>query len=193
MATPVVTEVSICSDALSELGDDPIQNLTDNSERARLCNRHYFRVRDEVLKEKNWKFATTRQKLTLDATAPISGFSSQFILPGDFLHLQSTDLPESEADNWRIEGNRILTDSSSLTITYTKRVEDPTLFDPLFARTVTMKLAWRIAKAITGQQAIEDRMKAAYLEAKREGGTRDAQQNAPQQFEVPVLVDVRLS
>ena len=33
----MATEVSICSNALRKLGDDPITSLADNTERARLC------------------------------------------------------------------------------------------------------------------------------------------------------------
>ena len=45
----MATEVSICSNALRRLGDDPITSLTDDSERARLCNSFYADTRDSVL------------------------------------------------------------------------------------------------------------------------------------------------
>lgn len=34
----MATDVSICSNALRRLGDAPITSLTDDTERARLCN-----------------------------------------------------------------------------------------------------------------------------------------------------------
>ena len=37
----MATEVSICSNALRRLGDSPITSLSDDTERARLCNSFY--------------------------------------------------------------------------------------------------------------------------------------------------------
>jgi len=56
----MATEVSICSNALRRLGDDPITSLTDDTERARLCNAFYQDSRDLVLRSHPWNFAITR-------------------------------------------------------------------------------------------------------------------------------------
>jgi len=50
----MATEVSICSNALRRLGDDPITALTDDTERARLCNAFYVPSRDLVLRSHPW-------------------------------------------------------------------------------------------------------------------------------------------
>ena len=191
MATPPITEVSICSEALLELGDQSILSLTDNTERARLCNRFYFTSRDELLENGHWKFATKRVKLSEDAVAPISEYDKQFVLPGDFLQLQETDIPKRPGA-WRIEGTRLLTNEGAVTITYTARIEDTSLFPPLFAEALKWKLAWRMAKPITGQVSMEDRMLQSFERVMQRAKTRDAQENAPQAFEVSDLVDARL-
>ena len=77
----MATEVSICSNALRRLGDDPITSLTDNTERARLCNSFYEDTRDAVLRLHPWNFAITRTSLAKLSDAPAYGFSNQFSLP----------------------------------------------------------------------------------------------------------------
>ena len=66
----MATEVSICSNALRRLGDDPITSLTDDTERARLCNSFYPDARDAVLRLHTWNFAVTRASLAQLAAAP---------------------------------------------------------------------------------------------------------------------------
>jgi len=58
----MATAVSICSNALRKLGDDPITSLTDDTERARLCNAFYEPTRDAVLRSHPWNFAIERQE-----------------------------------------------------------------------------------------------------------------------------------
>ena len=60
----MATEVSICSNALRQLGDDPITSLTDDTERARLCNALYPDARDSVLRSHPFNFSITRASLT---------------------------------------------------------------------------------------------------------------------------------
>ena len=55
----MATEVSICSNALRKLGDDPITSLTEDTERARLCNAFYNTARDSLLRSHPWNFAIT--------------------------------------------------------------------------------------------------------------------------------------
>ena len=55
----MATEVSICSNALRKLGDSPITALTEDTERARLCNALYEPARDSLLRSHAWNFAIT--------------------------------------------------------------------------------------------------------------------------------------
>ena len=79
----MATEVSICSNALRRLGDDPITSLTDDSERARLCNAFYEDARDACLRSHPWNFAITRASLTQLSDSPVYGYDYQFALPTD--------------------------------------------------------------------------------------------------------------
>ncbi len=96
----MATEVSICSNALRRLGDDPITSLTDDTERARLCNSFYPDARDAVLRLHTWNFAATRASLAKLATAPAYGYANQFSLPSDCLRVLSMEEPHF---NFKVE------------------------------------------------------------------------------------------
>ena len=72
----MATEVSICSNALRRLGDDPITSLTDDTERARLCNSFYTDARDAVLRCHPWNFAITRTSLAQLSDTPAYGLKT---------------------------------------------------------------------------------------------------------------------
>ena len=77
----MATEVSICANALRRLGDDPITSLTDDTERARLCNAFYAPARDLVLRAHPWNFAITRATLAQLSDTPAFEYSYQYALP----------------------------------------------------------------------------------------------------------------
>ena len=77
----MATDVSICSNALRRLGDSPITSLTDDTERARLCNSFFTDARDTVLRTHPWNFSITRASLAQLSEAPAYGFSYMYALP----------------------------------------------------------------------------------------------------------------
>ena len=79
----MATEVSICSNALRRLGDDPITALTDDTERARLCNAFYVPSRDLVLRSHPWNFAVTRATLAQLSDTPVYEYGYQYAFPND--------------------------------------------------------------------------------------------------------------
>src|SRR5207245_9076015 len=82
---PVTSEVDICSYALRLIGDQPITALTDNSDRARLCNSIYALTRDATLRAHPWNFATYRAAVALatitTGTNPVITTFPAFELP----------------------------------------------------------------------------------------------------------------
>jgi len=77
----MATDVSICSNALRRLGDDPITSLSDDTERARLCNAFFGEARDTILRSHTWNFAITRAKLSKLSATPAYGFDYMYALP----------------------------------------------------------------------------------------------------------------
>ena len=56
--------VDVANKALSYLGEDTIISFNDDSEQARVINKHYDLCRNTLLQGHNWNFATVRASLT---------------------------------------------------------------------------------------------------------------------------------
>jgi len=162
----MATEVSICSNALRKLGDDPITSLTEDTERARLCNALYEPARDACLRMHPWNFAITRATLTKLSSTPAYGFSHQYSLPTDPYCLRVLEMEYQDyifkVENLATEGRVLLTDESTAKILYVARITNTTLFDSLFVDTLTAKLATDLAYPITNSVKLQEQMYKLY-------------------------------
>ena len=86
----MATEVDICNIALTNLGEPKVVSLTENSERARLCNLRYPDVRDAVLRSHPWNCAMKRAQLTRTTSTPAFGYLYEYSLPADLLRVIGT-------------------------------------------------------------------------------------------------------
>jgi len=158
----MATEVSICSNALRKLGDDPITSLTEDTERARLCNAFYEPARDSILRSHPWNFAITRTSLAQLSSTPSYGFSYQYALPTDPYCLRVLEM-EYQDYIFKIEhlagtGRVLLTDESTAKILYIGKIIDTAQFDSLFVDTLTAKLALDLAYPITNSVKVQENM-----------------------------------
>ena len=158
----MATEVSICSNALRRLGDDPITSLTDDTERARLCNSFYADARDACLRSHPWNFAITRASLAQLSATPVYGFDYQFALPTDPFCLRVLAMEFEDyvfkVENLSTQGRVLLTDQETAKIIYIARVTDTTLFDSLFVDTLVAKLAADLAYPVTNSLKVQEQM-----------------------------------
>lgn len=169
-----LSEIDIINRALAKIGDQRITARTDNNNRARLMNTLYESIRDELLRECPWNFATERDTLAADLAAPVYGWATAFAVPADLLYMVSTENNSA----YRLEGNQILSNQeNSLNITYVRRVTDPTEFDTGFAEAFSAKLAYEGASNITADLALQDRLFRDYnltlIRSKKTDGQED--------------------
>ena len=169
-----LSDIDIINRALAKIGDQRITSRGDNNNRARLMDGLYDGMRDELLRECPWNFATKRTTLSANPTAPIYEWATAFDIPADLLYMVSTEGKIA----YRLEGNQILANqANSLKITYIRRVTDPTEFDTGFAESLASKLAYEGASNITADNALQDRLFNAYnltlLRAKKFDGQED--------------------
>ena len=176
----MATEVSICSNALRKLGDDPITSLTDDTERARLCNAFYETARDSLLRSHPWNFAITRASLTRLSSTPAYGFSYQYALPTDPYCLRVLEMEYQDyifkIENLATEGRVLLSDESTAKILYIGRITDTALFDSLFVDTLTAHLAVKLAYPITNSTTLQAQMHKLYQAKLSEARSVDGQE-----------------
>jgi len=174
------SEVALCNSALDKLGQDPITSLSDTSKRAKLCNRNYSIFRDKLLRAYLWNFAMARVALVEDATAPAFEFENRFILPTDCL--RELEMYNSSS-KWRVEGQYLLTNDSSVNLIYIKQVTTTTEFDTTFDEALAYLLAAEFAYPLIQSVTLAKDMNAKAEMVLKDARSIDAQIGTPQSFE----------
>lgn len=193
-----VSDETICSNALGYLGAQPINSLTDDtSERAKLCNRIYKSQRNELLAEHDWNFALKRAELVQTTNTPIcvtvDDFAIEYQLPIDLLRVKKAGNGSLGTlhPRYRIEGDKLLTDESAMSILYIYEVTDPLLFSPQFVKALEYKLAAVMAIPLTADIA-KAQVLASFLEdSLSKGKNLDTREDSIQQYQADTFLQAR--
>jgi len=151
----MASTVDICNGALNQLGATTILSLTEDSKNARLCNSRFTQVRDGVFRSHPWNCLQKRIELAQDTTAPAWGFKYAYTLPADCLRLLRILDYDS---NYKVEGRKILSNTSSMKILYIGRITDPNEYDELLRETLSAALGADIAFAVTSNNQTASNM-----------------------------------
>jgi len=155
-----LSETKICNLSLSDIGSTRINDYeADVSEQAIMCRLHFPPTRDALLRSHWWRFASDRATLARDATDPDFEWDYQYILPNDFLRMKSiyeNRFSDENIDSYALEGKRLLTNETEMSIRYIRKVTDVTEFDPLFVQVLVLQLD---LKLITGLAKTDPELK----------------------------------
>ena len=157
--------VGICNGALNQLGATTILSLTEDSKNARLCNSRYTQVRDALFRTHPWNCLQKRVQIAADTTAPAWGFKNAYTLPADCLRLLKILDYDS---NYKVEGRKILSNTSSMKILYVARVTDPNEYDELLRETLSASLGADIAFGVTSNNQTATNMYNLFKEKLRD-------------------------
>lgn len=173
----MASKTQIANKMLFKVGEARVSNVeTDSSSRATIINENFDLWRDELLSKYPWSFAIKRVQLAKDSDTPSWGYSNQYTLPSDYLHLL-----EIENDpRYKIEGGKILTDEGApLKIRYVYRVTTTGNFHPLFSEALAahgaVEISERITQSNTKKQILYQELQAIIKQA----FAMDAIQNPP--------------
>lgn len=182
-------ETEIANLALSLLGEDPVDDISDDVARARTMNLWFDHVRDAVLQDHPWDSVSARAELTVDGSAPDFGFSRQYPLPNDYLRLVQFNDGKTP---YRIEGSMLLTDAGEARIRYVKSETDVTVFEPMLVSAIAARLALETVGKIVGHDsALLDRLEAMYKSKLQSGRGVDAMSGPQEVFEADTWTDAR--
>ena len=171
--------VDICNGALNQLGATTILSLTEDSKNARLCNSRFTQVRDALFRTHPWNCLQKRTSLAKEVTVPSWGFTSQFVLPADCLRLLYIIDYDS---NYKVEGRKILSNTSTMKILYIARITDPNEYDELLRETLSASLGADIAYGVTSSNPVAQNMYKLFQEKLRDArfvDSTEGQNNAP--------------
>lgn len=170
----MASEVSIANLALSRQGQRAnISSLNppEGSSFAETMALFLPLVRDRLLQEHNWSWATKRSTLaSTTVPATMTAWEYAFALPSDYLKAQRL-LPEEATNDdqgvaYKIESGVLYTNEPSPTLVYTFRQTDPTKWSPAFCNAAA---DWLAADTIgTIVRGADARTKLALIEAAKQ-------------------------
>lgn len=182
--------VSVCSNALVMLGAKPINDLTQATDHARICNNVYDTVRDSVLRAHTWNCATKRVQLAPLVAAPDFDFDHQFQLPGDWL--RTVQVGEKDCPiPFRTEGQRILADVTVLPLVYIWRNKDVPTWSANLIHVMELAIAAKIAYAVTSSATVRDSQRDEFMRELKVAKAIDGQDDPPEEFASGSLYESR--
>jgi len=171
----VASKTEIFNGALIKLGTQLIADSEDLTvSRTAILDSRYNSLRKVLLVMHPWNFAMARAKLNKDTVSPVFGFTNQFILPAGNLRVVATkrqldamNLTSitsfsvilaseifSRADNWKVEGTKLLNDNDEVSILYITDITAAASFSPAFAEALSALLAAETSYKITGGKVL---------------------------------------
>ena len=170
--------VDICNSALNLIGASNILSLTEDSKAARICNQRYNFVRDATFRSHPWNCLIRRATLSPETDTPNFDFSNQFTLPTDPYCLRVLQLQDQDL-GYKIEGRKILANSTEVKIVYVARVEDPNEYDLLLVETLAARLAADVAYALVNSASLMVQLNQMYKAKLVEARFVDANEGTP--------------
>lgn len=197
----MASETDFLNGALGKAGVKRITNIADGTPEANWCAVYYPSLRRSTLAMANWKFASARLQLNLDATAPLFGFVYSYALPVEMLKLRqyngvAVNLVVAVdwntwlyyGGNWRIEGKFLYSNDANVFIEYIQDVTNPDLWSTLYYKMLESWLASDLAVAIrhdhTASKALLEEAMGMWMP---QALAVDGQQAAVQQYVVDDL------
>ena len=186
----MASDTSIANLALVRLGQTKITSLTEDNSRAEAIALVFEDSRESVLRSSSWNFATKRASLQQNAEKPDFGYDFSYNLPSDFLKLKRM---QNLSTDFRIEGKKLLTSESTVKIVYISNEKDASLYDSLFVKAMSFRIAADVCKALTGDDNLMIRMEQGFQDALREARVTDSLESPPDVSHEPsYLVESRL-
>jgi hypothetical protein len=170
-----VTQIAICNSALAKVGQAPISSIDQETRAAQILKSIFDLVQDEVMSAHPWNFALKRVALTPTASTPAYEFDYEYDLPNDCLRVLEleTDVTAIGVD-WVVEGRKILSNDSEISIRYIYRNDDYNSWSPAFAEVMAWRLAQGIAFALTQsterEKSCHEQLKATLAQARSTDG-----------------------
>jgi len=170
----VISKVAIVNQGLIKIGQATITSFDEpNSKSARLAKVVYDVLRQETLEGHPWNFALEWHTLGAIANFTHPKFSNAFQLPTGCLRPHQTDLPARTP--WKVEGRRIVCDSSALQAQCIMDITDESWYSAYFISTLATRIASELAYSVANSATLKKQMFDEYLYMLKNARTFDAQ------------------
>tara|TARA_B100001013_G_C24503340_1_gene400076 strand:+ start:13 stop:618 length:606 start_codon:yes stop_codon:yes gene_type:complete len=184
------TKTDIVNRALGYLGAEFITSLTEDTKAARFANEMYDDTRDCVFRMHPWNSCIKRVNLGLTSNTPVYYFKYEFQLPADWLRMIR---PEDDTIEYKIEGDKLVTEISTFKCTYIFRNTAVGTYDTLLMDTIASKLAMNLAMPLLQDIRTLDAMNTLYMQKLAMARSTDAMEGTPEGLDADFWIDSRIS
>ncbi len=185
-----MSAISICSNALQLLGDDPIASFTENTKRARLCANLWPQTRDWLFRQHTWTCLRRTVVLPAEATAYSTDWDYSYVLPGDWVRTVQVG-ERGERTDFEQQGRRILTDRATLPLVYIAAIEDPAQWDDALVDVASAEMAARLAYPVTQSASLAQAKRQEANYALRVAKAISGQDSPPEEWADEPFINVR--
>lgn len=175
-----ISKIDICNQALSIVGAQSVQALTDNTREAQVCNLWYDQCLRTVLGSHPWNFATYRVALARVDSSPREG-AYAFRVPIKCLkilqcHEPGLDVAVPYQSVIGSDGPVIVASVPVLDAVYIREVDDTNTYSPGFIECLGLRLAVELAGTIKADKQGQGMLLQRYMEAMQRATVQDARQ-----------------
>lgn len=160
----VQSDVTIANQAFFLLGEKPIDNFADGSDRANVAAATYETIKDAILGLHDWKFTMELVQLSKATAAPVAQFTNAFILPTDRLLdgpiavFPSSAVGAAPITDFDIIGSQLLSDQNEIFINYQSDGTTEDVWPAYFQRLIVKACAADWAYPITDQANLANKL-----------------------------------
>lgn len=194
----MATEVQIVNIALSWLGQNSINALTDNQSEAKIMDANYATSRDKVLADHAWTFALRREVLAPVAAPTEFGAPNKFLIPSDVLRVQRVYRPSTALQNealqnarWVREGQFIVSNEAQVWAHFIFRETNSDRYPAPFVHALAARLAADTAMVFTENRKMFEQMEAMYNDKLSDAVYSDGSQGRTEIIRSTKLTGVR--
>jgi hypothetical protein len=149
--------LKVCSDALLLLGARPISSFNEGTDSSNLCDRLYPDIKRSTLMAYPWSFSMKKVQLARTINTPVNQYKYEYQLPSDILGTirnvyNSGAVGANSYTDWKIQGDKILTNEESVFIDYQFAVTE-NLMPSYFIQLLKYMMAWHLSGPITDQES----------------------------------------
>jgi len=193
-----VSSVDICNKALNRLGCRIITSLTEQSQEAIRCNLVFSQCREAVLRDYPWGFANMITTLAAISNDTVPGWDYVYAYPSNCVCIRKLFEDATAQNPVAADHDEVLTPTTKVRalvcditpayVQYTYSTSDTSLFDPVFVEALALRVAFEVAFALTGNDALVQSTQKEYIIKISEARKLDSdERNVPDNTTTPSI------
>jgi len=199
----MTSKLDLANQALTQLGAKRLTSITDGTSHAKLVNEIIDEVIQEVMIDGAFTSTIRRASLNQTSNTPAYEFTYEYQLPTNPKCLRVLEIETAngnslqyvadylEDQGYRIEGDKLLSDSETAKIKYIAHITDVGSYDSSLKMAIRAKLAADLAYPITGSTSLADRLYQKYERVLARAKSIDGQNGSPRKIDSNDLTIIR--